>query len=146
MPTTLGPREEFIENNLGLVHACASRFRGRGVEYDDLYSAGCMGLIKAYDGFDQERGVQFSTYAVPVILGEIKKLFRDGGTVKVSRSLKELGLRVSAAREQMIKQNGCEPSVSQLAQAVQAKPEQVALAIRASGLSLEEFLAEQKAL
>ena len=132
MPTTLGPREEFIENNLGLVHACAGRFRGRGVEYDDLYSAGCMGLIKAYDGFDQERGVQFSTYAVPVILGEIKKLFRDGGTVKVSRSLKELGLRVSAARERMIKQNGCEPSVSQLAQAVQAKPEQVALAIRAS--------------
>ena len=132
MPTTLGPREEFIENNLGLVHACAGRFRGRGVEYDDLYSAGCMGLIKAYDGFDQERGVQFSTYAVPVILGEIKKLFRDGGTVKVSRSLKELGLRVSAAREQLIKQNGCEPSVSQLAQAVQAKPEQVALAIRAS--------------
>ena len=112
MPTTLGPREEFIENNLGLVHACAGRFRGRGVEYDDLYSAGCMGLIKAYDGFDQERGVQFSTYAVPVILGEIKKLFRDGGTVKVSRSLKELGLRVSAARERMIKQNGCEPSVS----------------------------------
>lgn len=132
MPTTLGSREEFIENNLGLVHACAGRFRGRGVEYDDLYSAGCMGLIKAYDGFDQERGVQFSTYAVPVILGEIKKLFRDGGTVKVSRSLKELGLRVSAARERMIKQNGCEPSVSQLAQAVQAKPEQVALAIRAS--------------
>ena len=132
MPTTLGPREEFIQNNLGLVHACAGRFRGRGVEYDDLYSAGCMGLIKAYDGFDQERGVQFSTYAVPVILGEIKKLFRDGGTVKVSRSLKELGLRVSAARERMIKQNGCEPSVSQLAQAVQAKPEQVALAIRAS--------------
>lgn len=145
MPTTLGPREEFIENNLGLVHACAGRFRGRGVEYDDLYSAGCMGLIKAYDGFDQERGVQFSTYAVPVILGEIKKLFRDGGTVKVSRSLKELGLRVSAARERMIKQNGCEPSVSQLAQAVQAKPEQVALAIRASqpALSLTPAAGEE---
>ena len=145
MPTTLGPREEFIENNLGLVHACAGRFRGRGVEYDDLYSAGCMGLIKAYDGFDQERGVQFSTYAVPVILGEIKKLFRDGGTVKVSRSLKELGLRVSAAREQLIKQNGCEPSVSQLAQAVQAKPEQVALAIRASqpALSLTPVAEEE---
>ena len=109
MPTTLGPREEFIENNLGLVHACAGRFRGRGVEYDDLYSAGCMGLIKAYDGFDQERGVQFSTYAVPVILGEIKKLFRDGGTVKVSRSLKELGLRVSAARERMIKRTAASP-------------------------------------
>ena len=132
MPTKLGPREEFIKQNLGLVHACAGRFRGRGVEYDDLYSAGCMGLIKAYDGFDEERGVRFSTYAVPVILGEIKKLFREGGTVKVSRSVKELGLKVNAARERFIKQTGCEPTVSQLAQAVEAKPEQVALAIRAS--------------
>ena len=67
-----GTREEFIENNLGLVHACAGRFRGRGVEYDDLYAAGCMGLVKAYDGFDTSRGVQFSTYAVPVILGRSK--------------------------------------------------------------------------
>ena len=92
-------REAFIEQNLGLVHACAGRFRGRGIEYDDLYSAGCMGLVKACDNFDANRGVCFSTYAVPVILGEIKKLFRDGGTVKVSRSLKELWMRVQAARE-----------------------------------------------
>ena len=92
-------REAFITQNLGLVHSCAGRFRGRGIEYDDLYSAGCMGLVKAYDAFDPARGVCFSTYAVPVILGEIKKLFRDGGTVKVSRSLKELNLRVNAARE-----------------------------------------------
>ena len=108
MPTKLGPREEFIQNNLGLVHACAGRFRGRGIEYDDLYSAGCMGLVKAYDGFDEGRGVQFSTYAVPVILGEIKKLFRDGGTVKVSRSLKELGLKVNALRETAVKNTGAE--------------------------------------
>ena len=132
MPVKLGPREQFIENNLGLVHACAGRFRGRGIEYDDLYSAGCMGLIKAYDGFDEERGVQFSTYAVPVILGEIKKLFRDGGAVKVSRSVKELGLKVSAARERFIKQTGNEPTISQLAEMVDAKPEQVAVAIRAN--------------
>lgn len=132
MPVKLGPREQFIENNLGLVHACAGRFRGRGIEYDDLYSAGCMGLIKAYDGFDEERGVQFSTYAVPVILGEIKKLFRDGGAVKVSRSVKELGLKVSAARERLIKQTGNEPTISQLAEMVDAKPEQVAVAIRAN--------------
>lgn len=131
MPTKLGPREEFIQNNLGLVHACAGRFRGRGIEYDDLYSAGCMGLVKAYDGFDEGRGVQFSTYAVPVILGEIKKLFRDGGTVKVSRSLKELGLKVNAARENILKNTGVEPTVAQLAQAVGERPEQVALAIRA---------------
>lgn len=77
------------EENLGLVHLCANRFRGRGIEYDDLYSAGCIGLLKAAEAFDCERGVKFSTYAVPVILGEIKRLFRDGGTVKVSRSLKE---------------------------------------------------------
>ena len=131
MPTKLGPREEFIQNNLGLVHACAGRFRGRGIEYDDLYSAGCMGLVKAYDGFDEGRGVQFSTYAVPVILGEIKELFRDGGTVKVSRSLKELGLKVNAARESILKNTGAEPTVAQLAQAVGERPEQVALAIRA---------------
>lgn len=131
MPTKLGPREEFIQNNLGLVHACAGRFRGRGIEYDDLYSAGCMGLVKAYDGFNEGRGVQFSTYAVPVILGEIKKLFRDGGTVKVSRSLKELGLKVNALRETAVKNTGAEPTVSQLAEALGERPEQVALAIRA---------------
>lgn len=131
MPTKLGPREEFIQNNLGLVHACAGRFRGRGIEYDDLYSAGCMGLVKAYDGFDEGRGVQFSTYAVPVILGEIKKLFRDGGTVKVSRSLKELGLKVNTLRETIIKNTGDEPTVGQLAEALGERPEQVALAIRA---------------
>lgn len=129
MPTVLGPREEFIQNNLGLVHACAGRFRGRGIEYDDLYSAGCMGLVKAYDAFDTTRGVCFSTYAVPVILGEIKKLFRDGGTVKVSRSVKELGLKVGAARERLLKQNGAEPTISQLADQVGATSEQVANAL-----------------
>ena len=132
MPTKLGPREEFIQSNLGLAHACAGRFRGRGIEYDDLYAAGCMGLVKAYDGFDEGRGVCFSTYAVPVILGEIKKLFRDGGTVKVSRSVKELGLKVSAAREQMLKLTGVEPTVAQLAERLGVKPEQVAFAIQAN--------------
>ena len=77
MVTDKTRRSAFIEQNLGLVHACAGRFRGRGIEYDDLYSAGCMGLVKATDGFDEGRGVCFSTYAVPVILGEIKKLFRE---------------------------------------------------------------------
>lgn len=125
-------RSAFIENNLGLVHSCAGRFRGRGIEYDDLYSAGCMGLVKAYDGFDESRGVCFSTYAVPVILGEIKKLFRDGGTVKVSRSLKELGLRVNAAREQYLKLCGAEPTVSQLAEQLGESLEMVTLAIRAA--------------
>lgn len=125
-------RSVFIEKNLGLVHSCAGRFRGRGIEYDDLYSAGCMGLVKACDGFDETRGVCFSTYAVPVILGEIKKLFRDGGTVKVSRSIKELGLRINAARERHMKLYGAEMTVGQLAEELGETPEAVALAIRAS--------------
>ena len=125
-------RSALIEQNLGLVHACAGRPRGRGIEYDDLYSAGCMGLVKACDGFDESRGVCFSTYAVPVILGEIKKLFRDGGTVKVSRSIKELGLKVSAARERHLKLYGVEMTVQQLAVELDETPEAVALAIRAS--------------
>lgn len=125
------PREEFIQRNLGLARTCAGRFTGRGIEYEDLYAAGCLGLVKACDGFDPERGVCFSTYAVPVILGEIKKLFRDGGTVKVSRSLKELGLKVNTLRETIIKKTGAEPTVGQLAEALGERPEQVALAIRA---------------
>ncbi len=132
MPLKQCSRDEFIENNLGLVHACANRFRGRGIEYDDLYSAGCMGLVKAYDAFDEERGVQFSTYAVPVILGEIKKLFRDGGSVKVSRSLKELSLKINAARDTLQKKTGAQPTVGELAAYLQVSPEQVAEAISAA--------------
>ena len=126
------PRAEFIQRNLGLVHSCAGRFTGRGIEYEELYSAGCLGLVKACDGFDPQRGVCFSTYAVPVILGEIKKLFRDGGTVKVSRSVKELGLKVTAERERILKRTGNEPSVAQLAEALGVTPEQVAVSIQAA--------------
>ena len=129
---TRARRGEFIQNNLGLARSCAGRFRGRGIEYEDLYAAACLGLVKACDGFDASRGLCFSTYAVPVILGEIKKLFRDGGTVKVSRGLKELGLKVNAERERCLKQTGAEPTVTQLAGALGVAPEQVALAIRAS--------------
>ena len=132
MLTVLPPKDEFIRDNLGLVHLCAARFKGRGIEYDDLYSAGCIGLVKAYDGFDVERKVCFSTYAVPVILGEIKKLFRDGGTVKVSRSVKELSLRITAARDSFSKREGREPTVSELAARLQVSEEQVIQAINAS--------------
>ena len=132
MVTDKTRRNAFIEQNLGLVHACAGRFRNRGIEYDDLYSAGCMGLIKATDGFDPERGVCFSTYAVPVILGEIKKLFRDGGTIKVSRTLKELNLRVQAAREQHRKLYGTEPTLSQLSQELGESVENITLALQAA--------------
>lgn len=102
------------ENNLGLVHLCANRFRNKGIEYDDLYGAGCIGLLKASKAFDPDRGVRFSTYAVPVILGEIKRLFRDGGTIKVSRSLKELSMHITRHREQFILSEGREPTIEEL--------------------------------
>ena len=124
-------RRETIESNLRLVHACANRFRGRGIEYEDLYQAGCMGLVKAVDAFDTTRGVKFSTYAVPVILGEIKRLFRDGGSVKVSRSLKELSLRLYRLSDQLSHTLGRDPTVSELAAAAGITQEQAAEAITA---------------
>lgn len=108
-------RDKLINDNIGLVHSCAKRFKGKGIEYDDLFQAGCLGLIKAVDGFDESRGVRLSTYAVPVILGEMKRLFRDGGSVKVSRALKELSLKASRFTEQFINEFGREPTVSEVA-------------------------------
>ena len=107
-------KKPLAEENLGLVHLCANRFRGRGIEYDDLYSAGCIGLLKAVKAFDSGRGVKFSTYAVPVILGEIKRLFRDGGAVRVSRSLKELSLRLSRICEDFRQREMREPTIAEL--------------------------------
>lgn len=114
--TALTERSQIIEDNIGLVHACANKFRGRGVEYDDLFQAGCVGLIKAADGFEKERGFSFSTYAVPVILGEIKRIFRDGGTVKVSRSMKEKIREMLKIKENLAEQLGYEPTLSQLSE------------------------------
>ena len=104
------------EENLGLVHLCANKFRNRGIEYEELYSAGCVGLLKAVKSFDTERGVKFSTYAVPVILGEIKRLFRDGGSIRVSRSLKELSMRLQKICEDFRQREGREPTISELAE------------------------------
>lgn len=109
-------RSELIEKNYGLVHSCANRFRGRGVEYDDLFQAGCIGLIKAADNFDAERGFAFSTYAVPVILGEIKRIFRDGGLVKIGRTLKEKARNAVKISEELSKELGREATVSELAE------------------------------
>ena len=128
----LADREILITENMGLVHACAHRFTGRGIEYDDLFQAGCMGLIKAFDAFDTERGVRFSTYAVPVILGEMRRLFRDGGTVKVSRSIKELSLKATREREIFLHKNGREATVSELAEILLVKEEEVTEALCAA--------------
>ena len=125
-------RDRFILQNLGLVHSLAHRLRGRGIEYEELYSAGCVGLIKAVEGFDPSRGLKFSTYAVPVILGEMKRLFRDGGTVKVSRSLKELSMKAVREREKLGAKLGREPSVGELAEVLGVDPAQAAEALGAS--------------
>lgn len=120
------------EANLGLVHLCANRFRGRGIEYEELYSAGCIGLLKAVKAFDQSRGVQFSTYAVPVILGEIKRLFRDGGTVKVSRTLKEHAMQLQQLQEMFQQAHGRAATVVELSQKSGLSPEAVAEALCAA--------------
>ncbi len=109
-------RDELIKENLGLVHACVRKFVGKGVEYDDLYSTGCIGLIKAIDNFDSTKGFKLSTYAVPVILGEIKRLFRDGSIIKVSRSLKELSLKASKIAQNYKKEHCDDIPISLLAQ------------------------------
>jgi RNA polymerase sporulation-specific sigma factor len=132
MLLTKTERERFTEENLGLVHMCARKFAGKGFDYDDLYGTGCIGLIKAIDGFDTEFGTKFSTYAVPLILGEIKRMFRDGGTLKVSRSIKELSLRLSAISEKIIKTTGREPTVSELSEAAGAPLDDVIEALSAS--------------
>jgi RNA polymerase sporulation-specific sigma factor len=103
------------EDHLGLVHLCANRFRDRGAEYEELYSAGCMGLVKAVHAFDPERGVCFSTYAVPVIMGEIRRIFRDGGSIHVGRRLRELGIQASRTAETLRQQYGAEPTIRQIA-------------------------------
>ncbi|MBR0447688.1 MAG: sigma-70 family RNA polymerase sigma factor [Clostridia bacterium] len=126
-------RDAFICENMGLVHTCAKRFSGKGIEYDDLFQAGCVGLVKAVDGFDPQRGLCFSTYAVPLILGEIRHLFREGGAIKAGRALRALSYRVSRLREQMTAALGREPSVGELAAELQEDPEQVAQAV---GLSV----------
>lgn len=121
-----------VNNNLMLVHSCCKRFKGRGVEYDDLYGAGCLGLVKAANAFKEELGFCFSTYAVPVILGEIKRLFRDGGAIKVSRSLKELSLRTSKVRDELRVKWGREPTVKELALALNVSIEETAEALSAA--------------
>ncbi len=121
-----------IESNMGLVHSCAHRFVGKGVEYDDLFQAGCIGLIKAVDNFKTELGFSFSTYAVPVILGEIKRLFRDGGTVSVSRSIKEKGRKIAYERDVFIKKYDREPTVGELAEILGYNEFETAQAIAAS--------------
>ena len=132
MKTKNENRSELINSNFGLVHSCANKFRGRGVEYDDLFQAGCVGLIKAADNFDDSRGFAFSTYAVPVILGEIRRIFRDGGTVKVGRALKEKSRNAVKIREQMALECGRDVTITELAERLKVSVSEAAELITVS--------------
>lgn len=123
--------EDFIQNNLGLVHLCANKFRNKGIEYEEMFSAGCIGLVKAMKAFDPSRNVKFSTYAVPVILGEIKCLFRDGGSIKVSRKIKSLSMHISRERDRFSKNYGREPTISELSEILNVSEAEIAEAVSA---------------
>lgn len=125
-------REQLVLDNVGLVWSIVRRFAGRGHELEDLYQIGCIGLIKAIDKFNLDFDVKLSTYAVPMITGEIKRFLRDDGMIKVSRSLKELGMRVSSTREQMIWELGREPGLEELALRVGVSCEEVAASMEAA--------------
>lgn len=116
-----------LENN-GLIWSIVRRYFGRGVDADDLYQLGCLGFLKALEGFDPAFGTQFSTYAVPKIAGEIRRFLRDDGTVKVSRSLKERSARIKAARQRLMATLGREPTVQELSLETGLEPEEIACA------------------
>ena len=122
---------EIIENNMGLVRSIAIRFCGRGVEYEDLVQTGLIGLLRAAREFDFSYGCVFSTYAVPLIIGEIKRFLRDDGIIKVSRSIKSTGLTVMRAREEYMRLNGREPTINELSEISSLSVEDISLSLEA---------------
>ncbi|MDL2281440.1 sigma-70 family RNA polymerase sigma factor, partial [Selenomonadales bacterium OttesenSCG-928-I06] len=106
---------ELTENNLNLVRSIVQRFQNRGYEFEDLFQIGCIGLVKAIERFDLNRDLRFSTYAVPLIIGEIRRFLRDDGAIKVSRSLKELGFKIAQVREQFQKDFSRDPTINEIA-------------------------------
>lgn len=146
-----------LELNSGLIWAVVKRYYGRGAEPEDLYQLGCLGFLKAVQGFDPEYGTQFSTYAVPKIAGEIRRYLRDNGALKVSRGLREQSLTIYSAREQLRTRLGREPALSELSEATGFSPEEIAVAElavaapdslqqeNADGLTLESTLADSAA-
>lgn len=125
--------ETLIEENSGLIWSVARRFFGRGTEPDDLYQLGCVGFLKAIEGFDEGFGTQFSTYAVPKISGEIRRFLRDDGAVKVSRSIKEQAQRIKAIRTELEQRFGREPLLSEIAAETGLTAEEIAFAETATG-------------
>ncbi|MFY0542987.1 RNA polymerase sporulation sigma factor SigF [Brevibacillus sp. H7] len=125
-------RELLVNSNIRLVWSVVQRFINRGYEADDLFQIGCIGLLKAVDKFDLTYDVKFSTYAVPMIIGEIQRFLRDDGTVKVSRSLKETANKVRRAKDELYKRYGRSPTIAEVAEAVGITPEEVVFAQEAS--------------
>jgi RNA polymerase sporulation-specific sigma factor len=117
---------------MGLVWSIARRFQNRGYDLEDLFQIGCIGLIKAINKFDTSFNVKFSTYAVPMIIGEVKRFIRDDGLIKVSRSLKETSNKIKITKEVMLKELGREPSVTEIAERLDITPEEIAMALGAT--------------
>ena len=133
--------ELLVKENTGLIWSVARRFMGRGTEADDLYQLGCLGFLKAVDGFDMEFGTQFSTYAVPKIAGEIRRFLRDDGAIKVSRSIKEQAQVIKSIRNHLIVALGRDPTVQEIARQTGFSPEEIALAETATAAT--ESIQEQ---
>ena len=133
-------RNEFIQGNLRLVLSVIQRFYGRGENADDLFQIGCIGLIKAIDNFDITQEVQFSTYGVPMIIGEIRRYLRDNNIVRVSRSIRDLAYKTIQVRERLTKENGKEPSIEIIAKELGVEPEEIAFSLDAiqDPVSLQE--------
>jgi len=125
-------RNSVVVANMGLVWSVVKRFQNRGYDTEDLFQIGCIGLIKAIDNFDTNYDVKFSTYAVPMIIGEIKRFLRDDGIIKVSRSLKELNMKIKVLRDNIIKEEGREPGVNELAEKLGVSAADIASALDAS--------------
>ena len=147
--------ELLVTENSGLIWSVAKRFLGRGTEADDLYQLGCLGFLKAIEGFDLDYGTQFSTYAVPKIAGEIRRFLRDDGAIKVSRTIKEQASAIKSARNELAHTLGREPSIQEISQQTGLSPEEIALAETATaatesiqkqtgedGFSLENILTD----
>ncbi|MFE4522703.1 RNA polymerase sporulation sigma factor SigF [Cytobacillus firmus] len=127
-----GARDKIVQKNMRLVWSVVQRFLNRGYEPDDLFQIGCIGLLKSVDKFDLSYDVKFSTYAVPMIIGEIQRFIRDDGTVKVSRSLKEMGNKIRKAKDELSKTLGRIPTVTELSEFLEISPEDIILAQEAS--------------
>lgn len=125
--------EALVVGNSGLIWSIARRYFGRGVDPEDLFQLGCLGFLKAVEGFDLDFGTQFSTYAVPKIAGEIRRFLRDDGTVKVSRSLKERAMMIRVTRQKLTNRLGREPTLSELSMETGLQPEEIATAETATG-------------